>query len=348
MIRILLTCALAGATALAQAPGAGTGGQSAPASPGSPTPAAAPQQQILPPANLPPDAVVITIHGVCSDNKASESAKADSCVTTITQEKFNRIVAGVGSVNLNPVAARAFAQNYVQVLTLAAAAEKAGVEKDPLFQELLAVMRSRALADIYRRSMVQRYSNPTSEEIEAYYKQNLDKYERLQIDRVFVPNSNATLPKKQQEDFVRKAQQVAAEMRDRAARGEDVGELQSEAYNKLGLISPPKTDLGIKSKNFFAPALGQKIWALKTGEVSALEPEQAGFSFYKVRARNAIPLASLKAGLVQELSEKNAQAAIQQVIGSVHSELNEQFFNPHSTGQLPKVPPSRKPSAPPK
>jgi len=170
-------------------------------------------------------------------------------------------------------------------------------------------MRARAMAETYRRAMARMYSNPSSGEIEAYYKQNLDKYERLQIDRVFIPRSKAGLSKAQQEDFAGKSQQVAAEVRERAARGEDPAQLQSEAYSKLGLTSPPRTDLGIKSRNFFPAVLGQKVWALKAGEVSALELEQAGFSFYKVRARNAIPLASLKAGLVRELSEKNAQAA---------------------------------------
>jgi len=347
MIRILLTCALASAIALAQAPGAATGGQSTPASPGS-QPAKVPQPQILTPDNLPPDAVVITIRGICPDSKAGEPAKADACVTTITKEQFNQIVAGVGPVNLNPVAARAFAQNYVQVLTLAAAGDKAGLEKDPLFQALLSVMRSRAMAETYRRAMTRMYSNPKPEELEAYYRQNLDKYERVQVDRVFIPNSKAGLTKTQQEEFARKAQQVAAEMRERAAKGEDVSQLQNEAYDKLGLVSPPKTDLGIKTKNFFARALGQKIWSLKTGEVSGLEPEQAGFSFYKVRGRSALPLAALKETLVRELSEKNAQAAIQQVIDSVHSELNEQFFNPHPAGQPPKILPAPVPAAPPK
>jgi hypothetical protein len=344
MIRIFLTCALAGATALAQTTGAGTGGQT-PASPGSPRPSVIPQQ-VIAPDNLPPDAVVITIHGICPASKNAEPAKSDSCVTTITKEKFNLIVAGVAPVNLNPVAARAFAQNYVQVLALAAAGDKAGLEKDPLFQELLAVMRSRAMAETYRRSMTREYSAPKPEELEAYYRQNLEKYERLQIDRVFIPNSRAGLSKTQQEEFTRKAQQVATEMRERAARGEDVTQLQSEAYGKLGLASPPKTDLGIKTRNFFARDLGQKIWALKTGEVTAIEPEQAGFSFYKLRARNALPLSALKETLVRELSEKNAQAAVQKVIDSVHSELNDQFFNPHPAGQPPKVLPV--PAAPPK
>jgi hypothetical protein len=203
------------------------------------------------------------------------------------------------------------------------------------------------MAETYRRSMA-RMSAPRPEELEAYYRQNLEKYERLQIDRVFIPNSRAGLGKTEQEEFARKAQQAASEMRERAVKGEDVAQLQSEVYGKLGLASPPKTDLGLKTKNFFARALAEKIWALKTGEVTAIEPEQAGFSFYKLRARNALPLSALKETLVRELSEKNAQAAIQKVIDGVHSELNEQFFNPQPAGQPPKVITTPAPAAPPK
>jgi len=332
MFRFVLTCALAGSTALAQT--AGAGGQKAPAAP---PPA---QQNITTTADtLPPDAAVVTIKGLCPEVKVTDPAKPGSCETRITKEAMNRLVGAVsfGDHQLNRVTTRTFAQDYVQVLALSTAALELGLDKDPSFQELMQYERARTLADTYRRHLQQKYSKPTEEQYEAYYKQNIDKFTRLQVDHVLVPRVNPDLPRQQTAEFAKKAEKVAAEIHERAAKGEDARELLIEAYKTLDLGTAPRTDMGPVTKGSFLPPVWDQIFALRAGQVTKLESLPAGFSFYRVRTRDVVPLAAVKDTLTRELSQKLAQAELQELLGGIHSELNMEFFNSRPLGEPPVV-----------
>lgn len=290
------------------------------------------------PAPVAPDAVVISIHGFCPSNQGKSE-----CATSITREQFDRMVSAM-SVNpqalSNPVAMRSFAESYVQALALADAAEKQGADKDPQFLELMRIIRVRTLADAYRRQLQQKYGNPSDSEIEAYYKQNIGKFEQVELDRIAIPRTNPKLPREAQADFEKRGQKLAGEIRDRAASGEDPGKLQAEAYKTLGLTPPLTTDLGAKRRGSLPPALDQEIFTLHAGEVSRPQPEAAVISIYKVRSRTTLPLDRVKPELIQEIKQKDLDAAIRQVTGQLHTDYNQQFFAPgpapHSV--LPKKP----------
>lgn len=346
MIRTVLTCVLAGAAAFAQtATSVPPSGQSAPPAQ-APRPVTPVTPPVVPGDNLPPDATVITIPGVCPGSSAD--AKSGACTTTITKEQFNHIVSLITYSNqpLNPAARRNFAQNYIQILAMADAAEKSGLDKDPKFAEMLKIMRVRALADFYRRSLEGKYSNPSDQDIEAYYKQNQAKFEQLQLDRLYIPRINTKNPNVPRADFEKKAERVANDMRERASKGEDITKLQAEAYNTLGLSSPPATDLGIKIIASISPVWQPEISALKQGEVTKVKSEPAGFTFYKLRARNVLPLTAVKQGIIREVSKNNMDAAIHAAMDSVHPQLNEQFFTVVPTGvRPPGLAPSPAPAA---
>jgi parvulin-like peptidyl-prolyl isomerase len=291
------------------------------------------------PAPVAPDAVVIAIHGFCPGSQS----RAD-CATNITREQFDRMVTAM-SVNpqalSNPVAMRSFAESYVLALALADAAEKEGADKDPQFVELMRIIRVRTLADVYRRELQQKYGNPSDAEIESYYQQNIGKFEQVELDRIAIPRTNPKLPREAQADFDKKAQKLAGEVRDRAARGEAPGKLQVEAYKTLGLTPPLTTDLGTKRKGSLPPALDQEIFSLQAGEVSKPQTEAAVITIYKVRNRTTLPLERVKPELVQEIRQKSLDAAIKQVTGQLRTDYNQQFFAP---GPAPhSVFPARKP-----
>lgn len=346
MIRTVLTCVLAGAAAFAQTTtSVPPSGQSSP-----PAQAPRPVVPVMPPVapaeNLPPDTTVITIPGVCPGTAAN--AKSGACTTTITKEQFNQIVSLITYSNqpLNPAARRNFAQNYIQILAMADAAEKSGMDKDPKFAELLKIMRVRTLADFYRRSLEGKYSNPSDQDIEAYYKQNQAKFEQLQLERLYIPRINPKTPNMPRADFEKKAERVASEMRERASKGEELSKLQVEAYNTLDLASPPPTDLGIKTITSISPVWQSDITSLKPGEVTRMKSEPAGFIFYKLRARNVLPLAAVKQGIIHEVSKNNMDTAIHAAMDRLHPELNEQFFTVAPSGvRPPRLVPSQAPGA---
>ena len=252
----------------------------------------------------------------------------------LTRAQFETMVSAINVTNqtFTKPALRNLGTNYVTVLALAEAGEKAGVEKDPRFQEFMKIARARALADAYRRYLQEKYSNPSNDEIAEYYKQNISKFDQVKIDRILVPRANPKRPQDNREEWEKKARQVAAEVRERAAKGEDMTTLQAEAYTSLGIQAmPPQTEMNPNQRAAFLPAVQQDINALKPGEVTKVEFEPSGFNIYKLRSRTTIPLEQAKATIVTELSQKNVDAALKAATGHVHSDFNEQFFNPGPT-----------------
>ncbi len=331
MIRFFITFFLAGTCAFAQtsvAPPA----QALSRLPATQQPAPPLPQQSFNPDNVAPNAAVVTIHGVCPKDAApaKTGSKDSSCQTVITKEQFYAMLSGM-SVTLqitSPAAMRNFAESYSQLLALANEGEKAGAENDPRFQELMRIARLRALADSYRHSLDEKYSNPSQQEIEAYYNENISKYDSFKVERIIVPSINPSRTPAARAENDKKVQQLAADIRERAARGEEMQKLQDEVYKALALPAAPRTDLGMKRRGSFPAGIEKDLLALKPGEVTKLETEMSGFNIYKLRSRDTIPVEYVKAEITRDLQQKNLEVAIKAVTGNIHPELNEQFFGP--------------------
>lgn len=311
-----------------------------------PSPLHAGDHRLQPPMNsaadqVPPDAVVIEIHGLCSDAGGATPAKPDSCVTKMTRAQFDTMLSALGVNNrmASPAAMRSMAESYVQLMAMAAAAEKAGVDKEPRFSELLKVLRVRTLADAYRRSLEEKFGNPSDDEVAAYYNENKTKFEELRVDRIFIPRVNPRLLPAQQLEFGQKAGKVAEEIRQRAVNGEDIAKLQNEASRSLGVSAPASTDIGAKRHGSLPPAIEKDVFALKGGEVTKVEVEPSGYNIYKLRSRDTMPLQLAKSEIVRELNRKNMEAAMKAATGNVHADLNEKFFKPQAPqGVQPRTP----------
>jgi hypothetical protein len=341
MFRNLLTIiVLAAAPAFSQAPAGAPKAQ-----------AVAPVQIPRPPVVLPPqaiqpvapDAPVITIHGICQKGHPATVEKSDSCTLVLTRAQFENMVVSMNMTNQSylPPALRGFATDYATLLALAEAGEKEGVDKDPRFQELMQMARTRALADSYRRFLQEKFGNPPPEEIERYYQQNLSAFEQVRIERIQIPKVNPKRPQEKRPEFETRARQLATELRDRAAKGEDITSLQVEAYVSLGLaMQPPQTELPVSPRPTFLPNVEQDIKVLKPGEVTKVEIETSGFNIYKLRGRTTLTLDQAKPQIVREISQQKVDAALKSATSGIRPDLNEQYFNPRATGgvQPPRQP----------
>lgn len=293
------------------------------------------------PAPVAADAPVLTVHGVCPAGQSASAEKSESCTLVLTRTQFEALVS---SLNVNnqayaPPALRGFATNYATILALAKAGENVGVDKDPRFLDLMKIAHARALAESYRRYLQEKYGNPSAEEIAAYYQQNVSKFEQMKIERIHIPKVDPTRPQDRRPEFEKKARQLAADIRERAARGEDVTSLQGEVYKTLGLkTQPPQTELSVSPKPTFPANVEQEINALKAGEVTKVEFEPSGFNIYKVRSRNTIPMEQARALIVREISQKNIDDALKAATSGVTSDLNEQYFNLRHANPPPRIP----------
>ena len=297
-------------------------------------PEATAMQQKNPPAvdQLAPDAAVITINGFCPDGGSNKEAPA--CSTKISKQQFSEMLSSMSfnpQMLNNPVAIKAFAESYVQAMLIADAAEKAGLDKDPQFETLMRIIRVRTLADAYRRQLQQKNNNPTNDQIESYYKQNLAKFDEIELDRVSIPLSNPKLTKEAQADFRQKAQSLATQARVRLTKGEDPGKVQAETYRTLGLTPPLTSDLGTKRRGSLPAQLEQELFALKSGEVSGVQPDPSSLTIYKVRSRATLPLDRVRSEIIQDIQQSGIQAAMQAITGGIKTDFNDQYFKPRTT-----------------
>jgi len=331
-----------------------------------PKPTAAPATDSS--AAVAPAQPVITVKGVCSSAPVKKTAggpapkaAATACETVVTKADFERLLNALNSSNQNiPTAMRRnLAQAYVEFLSFAQAAHKAGLDKDPRFLEIMKLMRMRTLEDIYRRNLEEKYRTPAQPEIQEYYNKNLLKYDELKLSRIFIPAKNTAAAEK--DDWEKKAAQTANDIHDRAAKGEEFDKLQKDAYTTLGLtISPPNTIVGTRRRGMMAPAEEQELFALKAGDVSKVEQEPAGYIIYKLDSRQTLPLDQVKDEISRELFRQKMEAGLKSVTSNVQAEFNDQYFGPATQtppppgarigGQPPNAPPVKpasQPSSPP-
>jgi hypothetical protein len=277
------------------------------------------------------DVAVIKMNGLCS---AGEAKDQPACATTVTKDQFEDVLSAVslGGQVFSPGAVRNVADDYVQNLILADAAEKAGMEKDPRIEELLRIVRVRTLAEAYRRKMEEKYRNPSKEEIEKYYQDNIARYESVRAERLMIPKFHPRWPKDVTGEFQKKAAVVAVEIRERAANGEPFDRLQNDAFLKLGITPPSMVpETGLRRRATFPPEVGNEIFALKPGEVSHVESESGGYVVYRLIDKPTASLDLMKGEIVRELYQQKMELAVKGTLHAVKTEFNNQYFAPPST-----------------
>ena len=212
-----------------------------------------------PDAATAPTKPVITIHGLCTSGTAASkgSTQAGSCATVVSRQQFETVINGLNAIGPPLLAAQrqAVAEGYAATLLNYEAAKKAGVERDPRYAEVMRLARMRAMGDMYNALLLEKARKVSPQQIEAYYKSNIDKFEELTLRRITLPRYNTANLK--DEVFAAKAHSVANEIHDRAAKGEDPDALEKDAFDALGVKDPPKTQMGAVRRGLYVEDAGK-------------------------------------------------------------------------------------------
>src|SRR3989442_11343412 len=129
--------------------------------------------------------------------------------------------------------------------------------------------------------------------MEHYYNKSQPKFDEAKLRRVFIPRNNPGASNK--EEFEKKAQQIAGDLRERLAKGEDPDVLEKEAYTSLALEAKPMpTDFGSRRKGSLPPEQDEEIFSLPPGSATKVESVPPGFVIYKVESRQTLPLDKVK------------------------------------------------------
>lgn len=333
----------AAGTSASPSPGAAS---TAPAAHATPSPK--PTQKQGEAAQVPPAEAVITIHGVCAVTPAGTKKTAapqagSGCVTKMTKAEFEKLLQSINPNNqqVPPNVRRSLAQRYVELLSFANAAEKAGVQKDPRFAERLRVQRLGTLAELYRLSLEEKYKNPPQSEIEAYYNQHKGDFEQAKLQRIYIPKNDLSAKSntpEQKAAFQKKAEQLANDIQSRAAKGEDMEKLQKEVYTTLGLTgNPPSTEIGAIRKGSLKPDDEKQIFALNPGGVYKSD-EPSAVVIYKLISKDTLGLDAAKQEISQLLFRRKMEDKMKEITGSVKADYDDKYFGPPQPPTPPGMP----------
>jgi len=331
----LLLASIAFAQAAPPAPTAPAGAKTEQAAP------AAPEK--VPAAQVGPHDTVLTIKGVCADS----SKQGDECTTVIDKEQFEKLAEAL-QPNMNAALRRQLANAYTRMLVMSAAAEKRGLDKQPTFDERMRFDRMQVLSQLLNRSLQEEAGKISDSDLESYYNKNAAAYEEASFVRIFVPanqivnptkpNTKSAVMKPQPKAGEEAMKKIAAELRARAANGEDPDKLQKEAFVAAGMTwTPPTTKMEKVRRTTLPPAHGAAL-DLKPGQVSELISDPSGHYIYKLLSRKALPLDSVKQEIRSALSAQRFRDAMQP-FQTGNAELNDAYFGPARNPA--KTPPPR-------
>lgn len=276
---------------------------------------------------------LITVHGLCDQHPK----QTNDCVTLVTRTQFDALISAVGSSDqpLPPNARQQLAKTYAESLAVEAAVHRAGMQETVEFREYMRWSVARSATEFYRRKLQEKYKTPSQAEIDDHYHQHVADYERVELIRVLVPRHDSQDPKSQA--FDTKAREAASKARRDLLEGVDPVEVQKSAYQALGLAAPPHTDLGLRHRADMLAAEANDVFALKAGEVTAVEIEPESYVIYKVASRDTLPLEQVKSDIARAIFQQKFRDAMKAAIDAASLELDQQYLD-SSQGSSARAP----------
>jgi len=269
---------------------------------------------------------VLTIHGLCSAARNIKPEGEENCSTVMTREDFDELMKVAASrAASNAETRQSVAKSYIDLVGLAEGARKLGIEESAQFRQTMELLRLRTLADMYRKTLEAEAKIVSDGAVDAYYQEHIPQFEEVKLRRVVIPKTNLAMTDRA--EYEKKALQVAGEMRDRAAKGEDLDQLQKDAYTALGFSSiPPSTDVGNRRRASLIPEVAQDVFSLAAGAVSKVENETYSLVIYKVETKVTLPKQRVKDDIIREIAKQKVEAGLKAAREGIRPELNEKYF----------------------
>lgn len=359
-------------------------GQAAPkaSSPPSPGPAQAPAGPADTSASVPPTAPVITVIGVCPPKPAAPkgtaakpaSAAASNpadCKTVITRAEFETMANNLAP-NITPQMKKQLAGVLPRLIAMSNEAKKKGLENTPQFKERVKFNRMQVLAQQLQQKIQEDATKVPEADIQKYYKDHQADFEQYNLDRLFIPRAkqvgeNEAKEENEKDQKLTEEQQkakqeaekakadaseqamtnLAAELRTRAAAGEDFAKLQKEAYEASGTkMDAPTVNLPNVRRTGLPPGHAA-VFDLKPGEVSQVLGDSGGHYIYKLNSKTVMTLEQATAEIHSKLQNDRMREAMEKFSNSFKVDTNEAYFGAGAAGPMPPPRARPRPGMPP-
>lgn len=284
---------------------------------------------------IPMDAAVLTIKGFCPNQNGQpvKSSDKNSCQTVITRAQFEQLASAIRP-NISASVKQQLASLYPRMLVMSQKAEELGLEKLPPYEQMIAFSRMQILSQGLTRRL-QQQAAVSDKEISDYYHDHAAEFEEYTLERLFVPLRKQPADSKNQgAGEMRVGQMDLAELAEnlqkRAAAGEDLLQLQKEAFAHAGItVASPNVNMG-KVRRSAMPANQSAIFELKAGQVSEVITDAGGHYIYKLDAKEQIPFEQAKTEIQRALENQRAQDQLDKIQHSYSTVINEAYFAAHA------------------
>ena len=346
-------------------------GQAQPGTPpAQPNPAQAPSAAKAPaqPTEVPENAVVLTIKGVCAPVSKTTSAsktgagnataanakKPADCKTEITRAQFEKLTSALqqGPNPLNAQQKRQLAAQLPQLMGMSDAAKAKGLDKTARFAETMKFVKMRILTSELQQAVQEEADKVPPQKIAEYYKNNPEAFEQFTLERLFIPRykqaeaedktqaKEQEKPTEEQQKAKESAEQAKREqgeqelkkladsLRERAAAGEDFAKLQKEAFDAAGTKVANPTVTLPPMRRTGLPAAHASVFDLKVEEISAVISDNGGHYIYKVVKKELLPSDQVKEEIHNKLKSERLKEMMDKYTNSFQATPNEAYFGP--------------------
>jgi len=239
----------------------------------------------------------------------------------ITAAEFDMLLGaapGGGASQMTGKDKRALIDQVVDMVLLAQAGEKAGVQDDPKYQREMALIRQQQLYKYYVIGQIVDKIKVSDDEVRAYYDANRDKYvtgETVSASHILVDTEDE-----------------AKAIKARLDAGEDFAEI-AKSDSKCP-SSVRGGDLGTFGRGKMVKEFEDAAFALEVGKVSEPVHTQFGWHLIKVTAHTKSaqqPLDEVKDDIKTTLLSQKQEQAYEALVQKLRSEgsvdVNEEAFN---------------------
>jgi len=301
------------------------------------------QRQRLRRPEVSPDAPVITISGLCgasSENKAASSA----CKTVITRAQFEKLIDAI-EPNMPARARQEFALRYADALVMSKKAEQMGLDKTPDYREQMKLAHVQVLSQELKKSIQGKVFRISDKDIEDYYRGNIAKFEKAEMERIYVPKTRQLLPvsgdklsdagrQQRSSESEQAMKDVAYNLRARALAGEAFATLQADAYTAAG-VKNANSNPAVSLRRTSLPPNQVSVMNLKPGEVSSVFEDSNDFVIYKIKSKDTLPLNQAREEIKATLSSQRMQDEMRRIQDSATLSFDDSYF---FRGRLPGSP----------
>ena len=268
--------------------------------------------------------------GLCRDPKGKAP-----CKTTVTREELERSLRVFFPTASDADRGRAAVQ-YARSMAFAALAEREGLEKSPELAKLIEtevkIARIRVLATAYLQDLQRQKFTETPEALEKYYTVNSKQFEQARVLRVAVPVTVPIGSGRRLDHAAVRAE--LEELRKRALAGEDLNQLQQEAYGHLDIKAAPPTVTALTVRRENLQGDEAKVFDLKPGEITEVIDSTAATVFLKLESKETLPPGAVQQEVQSALASERMGEAMKKIAGSVSDTFDLQYLGLESQPDL--------------